>query len=779
VTAPTRPLPTVDSVPATHLPLGRTGWYLWRDAALRSAGFPAARVSALRDPALAAAADAVTAGTAGPELYDAEYAAAGERLRATTARLAATPLLREAIAWQNPALVHTGLDKAAAGEPRNVRGRNHELVIASYLQRYCLKNDTIGFFGPVGWATAEPGPGPATVAPGDRLLARRTTYFEAWAIDALAAALAERPEAFDFLVPRRPSAYRLDGLTLYRPRQAPLVLPPRQAELLAACDGIRRVRDLPGATGDEVRALRDAGLLRLGFEGPVEAYPERTLWDRLAAIGDPAVRDRLLAPLAELVAARDRVAGAAGDPPAVIAAMDALGETFERVTGAAAARRPGRMYAGRTVVYEDTVRDVRVRLGGDALAPLAGPLALLLDSGRWLVGEVARQYERLFSDLWARERARAAAEAVPLARLVTLATPDLALSLRQLATPVAAAVTEFQDRWARVLALPPGVRRHTTSAVALAPAVAREFPAGPAAWSAAMHQTPDLMIAAAGPDALARGDFLWVLGELHLAFNTLESRLFVAQHPDPGRLLAAAEADHGERRVYPVQSKNSTFVTSRVAPPTALLSPGYRYWSWMAGPDAVEPPAAVWAAGDLLVDRYAGRLSVRSRTDGFRRDLLEVVGELLSGAVVGAFAPLAAAPHQPRLVVDRLVVARESWSFPAATGLDWVFVKDEAERYRRARAWRDGHGIPERVFGKVPGEDKPTALDFASLPLVNLFAKAVRKAADAGGGAVRVTEMMPDLDELWLPDAAGERYTAELRFVAVNRDDADWARPPR
>jgi hypothetical protein len=29
--------------------------------------------------------------------------------------------------------------------------RRREEVIASYWQRYCSKNDTIGFFGPLGW----------------------------------------------------------------------------------------------------------------------------------------------------------------------------------------------------------------------------------------------------------------------------------------------------------------------------------------------------------------------------------------------------------------------------------------------------------------------------------------------------------------------------------------------------------------------------------------------------------------------------------------------------
>ena len=76
-------------------------------------------------------------------------------------------------------------------------------------------------------------------------------------------------------------------------------------------------------------------------------------------------------------------------------------------------------------------------------------------------------------------------------------------------------------------------------------------------------------------------------------------------------------------------------------------------------------------------------------------------------------------------------------------------------------------GLPERGFVRVPVERKPMAVDFRSLPLVNLLAKSVRRTAEAGPGAVTVSEMLPDLDRLWLRDAGGRRYTAELRLVAV------------
>src|SRR5262249_39032808 len=130
-----------------------TTWSVWRDVALRGAGFPADMVLAICDESLARSADLAGADPAGPPPYDMAYADAVGRLTRAVAGTFADPGFREAITWQNPGLVQV-LQEAGVGAARRLRkDRARELVVASYLQRYCLKNDTIGFFGPVGWAS--------------------------------------------------------------------------------------------------------------------------------------------------------------------------------------------------------------------------------------------------------------------------------------------------------------------------------------------------------------------------------------------------------------------------------------------------------------------------------------------------------------------------------------------------------------------------------------------------------------------------------------------------
>jgi hypothetical protein len=783
----------------SHLvPLSRAGWATWRDVVLRSTGFPADIVQALTDPALAAAADAADPQAADPgaapggtdragalAAYQEEYRSATERLSAAVREIASSPRFREAVAWQNPKLIKLCLDKVAAGEPRNVRGRNHEITVASYVQRYGMKNDTIGFVGPVGWARWTDDGDPLRVEVGEQFLARRTVYFENWAIDAVARVLAADPEVQPWLVPRLFAAHRLDGGTLHVPGQDPVALTPRESTVLSQVDGVRTVLAVAAALASsafpelagtpallaELDALAERGLVQLDLLGPIDAWPDRALLTRLERIGDPSARQRALQLVGRLLTARDQVSAAAGDDVALEAALAELGECFSAITGEDGERRAGQTYAGRTLVYEDTVRATRVALGPAVRAELSDPLCLLLDSARWLVAQIGAEFDRLFLELYEDQVARSGGSTVPLDTLLGLAAPHMYYDIRNLSEPVRRAVGEFQRRWAEVLRIPADarqVREVRRSSAELAGRVAELFPARPAPWATAIHHSPDFMLAAADDGAIERGEHLYVLGELHLSYNSMESRLFVQQHEDPARMLAAAEADLGARRIYGIASRDLPGVSSRVSPPSALLSPRYTYWA--SHRESAEPAAPIVPSVDLLVHREGDRLVVRSRCGTVHAPLPAVAGEPLAAACVNAFKPVARSPRSPRITIDRLVVARESWSFPAAD-LAWAAVKSEADRFLAARAWRRRHGLPERAFYKVPVQDKPTFVDFTSLVFVNILAKSVRQSAEVGG-SVTLTEMLPDRSQLWLRDAAGARYTSEFRMLGVDQHAA-------
>jgi hypothetical protein len=726
-------------------------------------------VLAICDGQLARAADLTAAD---PAAYAAVYAAATERLSRGVAGIYADPVFREALTWQNPGLAQR-LRDSGVGTSRRSKDRGRELVVASYLQRYCLKNDTIGFFGPVGWAVVAPGAAGLVVVPGEQVIARRATYFEVWAIDKVAAAVAGQGRALGWLRPRRPRSVFLDGNVLHRPHRQPVTLTSAELGVLELCDGsvtISQVLEMAGGAGTPgvLTRLAEIGALRLDLEGPMHAWPERLLRDRLQLIADPAARAAALAPVDQLIQARDAVAATAGDPARLAPALTSLAATFEQATGSPATRRPGQNYAGRTLVYQDAVRDVQVELGHAVTQALAAPLGLVLDSTRWLVNDITRKYRDYFTKSLDHENTRTRGKPVPLQQILTKASPYLYADGRGVGELAAASVAELQRRWQLVLGTPSSPNRHQVSAEAISARAAECFPAHPVTWSAARQHSPDIMIAATTPADVDRGNFLLVLGELHVANNTLANRLFVEQHSDPARLIAAEQADRGPGRIVLIQAKDHPSVTSRTVPPSAVLGPGLAYWS--AGTtDSYDPPEpdTVMPGAAMTVTRRGEDLIVRVARSGQELDFFEVIADLMSGVVSDAFQPVAPAAHRPRITIDQFVLSREQWTFQV-TDSAWAFEMDEQKRYYRARRWKQHHGLPERVFYRVPGELKPTAADFTSIVLINLLAKNIRQSQAAEHAEFTVTEMLPDLDQLWLTDRDGRRYSSELRMIAYD-----------
>jgi hypothetical protein len=144
----------------------------------------------------------------------------------------------------------------------------------------------------------------------------------------------------------------------------------------------------------------------------------------------------------------------------------------------------------------------------------------------------------------------------------------------------------------------------------------------------------------------------------------------------------------------------------------------------------------------------------------------------MAEVVIDTFRPVAPAVHRPRITIGKLVLSRERWVFQVADS-GWAFAKDEQERFYLARQWRAEHQLPERVFYRVPVELKPTAADFRSIVLVNLFAKHIRQTQAAGHADYTVTEMLPDLDQLWLTDHHNRHYSSELRTIAYDNMTED------
>ncbi|HEV7473360.1 MAG TPA: lantibiotic dehydratase, partial [Pyrinomonadaceae bacterium] len=342
------------------------------------------------------------------------------RLSTVIQEISRNKYFREAVTWQNHKAVQGSIDAllnmqgAEAG--RGAERRKREMLVASYLQRYCLKNDTIGFFGPVGWAKfTEDGPAVAAKS-GPRLLASRQVYFECWCIDALADVLEQNPALRPWIIPQRMPYLRLDGVTARLPLSPPFKLAAKEAAVLWACEGERPAYDiatdlLAGGHYDfqdhhaiyaVLEQLRQRKLISWTLEVPVGLYPERALWRSLEQIRDERLRKESEAPLLELEQAREEIRLAADDAEELHKALANLESTFTRLTNTPATRAAGQMYAARTLVYEDCRRDLAVEIGPDLLAALGPPLSVLLQGARWLTFEAAERFRTAFRSLFER-----------------------------------------------------------------------------------------------------------------------------------------------------------------------------------------------------------------------------------------------------------------------------------------------------------------------------------------------------------------------------------------
>jgi hypothetical protein len=620
---------------APHLVPLAGEWALWRDIAVRTAGFPVSGLDVFGSPDEQAA------------------------LR-TVAR---DPLFQTAVTWQNRAAMANAVAKIADGAPApGSAQRRREEVVASYWQRYCAKNDTIGFFGPLAWGRATDD-GPAIRASCGRLVSESTVQFEAWAIQALAGALDP-----DLAVPAGPGSER----------------------------------DLRTQLERSPRGLRDRGLAALG---------------RLERCRSAVTQATTPGTLGEALGDLDRV--------------------FAELTGQSPTRRPGETNAARTLIYLDCMRELDLTVGPGLQAELAATLPPLLAGARWYSGRIYHAARQIIGE------AAAASGARSLNRVLAEVLP----ALRRLPYAAAAANQDLQRRWSALLADPDPATIGTRAAAAFADYTP--------AWPVSVYQSADVQIAAPSLAAVNAGEYLCIVGDFHPGANPLGQSMFAARHPDRDRFLGAIASDVGTLPfLHPpggIGSPPTRNMPATTRPSDVHVSAGPRYRM----PDGYRTlPAA-----DLVVEGE----TVTTRDGSWQAPLAHLLWLPMLVAGVYAYDPFPAASADgrgPRITIGRTVWRRETWDIPAAQGPP----SPEA-----AADWARDHGMPRQVFALSPSESKPVYVDFGSPVLTRILCRQLRRAAaDAPGQPARFTEMLPAPHDCWLAGEDGQRYTSELRLVAVD-----------
>ena len=211
-------------------------WALRRDFAVRSAGFP----------------------VSGLDVFGADNELT--RLRA----IAADPAFREAVTWQSRDVLASAVDGLieAGGAPSKQRRR--EEIVARYWQRYCSKNDTIGFFGPLAWGDIRDD-GPALAQRSNGLVRQRTVHIETWCLERFLQTFTDDPWLPLGPWPEEDARNRIESIADAAPRE-------RAATGLARLEEARN--RIKAASRDELVEALD-GFDRV-FEDLVGEPPART-----------------------------------------------------------------------------------------------------------------------------------------------------------------------------------------------------------------------------------------------------------------------------------------------------------------------------------------------------------------------------------------------------------------------------------------------------------------------------------------------------------------------
>ena len=263
-----------------------------------------------------------------------------------------------------------------------------------------------------------------------------------------------------------------------------------------------------------------------------------------------------------------------------------------------------------------------------------------------------------------------------------------------------------------------------------------------------------MQIAARDQAAVAAGDWLGVIGDVHPGAAPIIQGVFAHRAPDPDALVRTWERDVGRQVTFlmPPWAPNIGVDARGIA-----LTPVNAIHIATRADVRAQAPRRTWQAQELIVDGT----DVVDRGGELRVPVIDALFMPIFVSGVRAFELLAEAEHVPRQQIGKTVMRRESWNVRAA---------DIPETAGGLPAFARERGMPRRVFTKSPLERKPMYLDIDSAILGRILCRQARQAAAADPEArIRFSEMLPSPEQCWLHDPEGNRYVAELRLVAVDR----------
>jgi hypothetical protein len=659
-------------------------------------------------------------------------------------------------------LLTEGADEIRPLAPRKKRERARERHLLLYLQRICAKNDTLSEFGPGGWGTIDQQAEAMRLAPKPGI-AKRETFLERWTAHGVAAALNADPAIRAELSPRLNPNGRIDGNQfVFTDTDAKVALDPRVVELLRRCDGATPAhlfeRDV-----ESLERLAAEGVIRWEVEVPaLEPHAFDVLVSDVAQWRDGPVRASWLNALQPIAA----LPGKFAEAPSTAARAEIMDDARRQLQNLGAARTGSDrfLYSAANPIGEECFRECGFTIGEDLVGEVVRDAAPWIDLWRDTYAFVASRVAVGLRGIL--EKAPTKNGAMPLPAFLHVCE-QLRMPLTGPAL-VGLAHVAFQE-----------VKAAFRQQVAQrADAEELQLTADDCHFVRKNFQYPkfdeytypsaDMQISAKSVEAIARGEYEWILAELHPPVALLHHGFYWAC-PDKealGRALASTTKGRPTFHFgfFAIDFTATTAVRVLDAMPdlTYFVAPQRGNPRWR-----IIPPAEI----EVFADEASGDVGLR------RRESREYLGSFARAWVIPlGFHPFlfGRTPHMPRLRCGKVIVQRRSWTvsleeLPAGnyTGISRNLVA-AIERLRAAKGWpryiyiRPSEQALRRSGAEGRDKDtKPVFIDLESYLFLEVFHGWLTKA-----GEVEVTEMLPDPEHLLWKEQDGRR-TFELRTQIV------------
>ncbi len=653
---------------------------------------------------------------------------------------------------------------AGALPPRNKSERAHERTMLLYLQRICAKNDSLSAFGPGEWGKIDKRIS-LTLTPSSGI-AKRESFLERWTAHGAAAALNADPDIRAELSPRLHPNGRLDGdQFVFTETGETVPLNVDMIELLARCDGETSAHSL-GVEIELVERLAQQNIVRWEVEVPaLEPYAFDVLISDILRWRDGPIRKRwldLLQPIAGLPAKFARASE-------TVSRVQIMDEACERLEQLGSARKTsGRfLYAATNPICEECFRECGFSIGENLINEIAIDAAPWIDFWRdnyaFVAGRVATGLRPVLDKMSIKKNS-----AVPLpAFLHACETANRPLTGSGLVGLAHRAFQEVKAAFRERMKAHADRAEHeltTDDCHFLRDTFQYER------FDEYTYPSADLQLAAKSIEAVARGEYQWILAELHPPPALLHHG-FYWSCPDKAALSDALTKTLFGRPSFHF----GFFAADFTATTTVHLFDALPGCCNFVAPQRGHPswPIVRPAEAEVYVDQTSGDVCLR------KIETREYLGSFARNWIIPlGFHPFqfGMAPHMPRLRCGKVIVQRRSWTITLDeigkgdfTGVS----RDLVLAIEHLRAQRD---LPRFVYIRpteqalrrsgAEGRDKdtkPVFVDLESYLFLEIFHRWLTKS-----GELEVTEMLPDPDHLLWKEADGRR-SFELRTLIIPR----------